>query len=301
MLKGGGEVAPRHKKYSGIINFEPIPTGRPTHNFIECSRERASEIVKSIDGEILVSFSGGADCTLAAISVIEAGAAERLTIGMSRTAIEHTHNSVIDHFVESGCRLVKINGSTLKERVESGVRVLTGCQGDTILCSDYVHRAKMLDGLHDLGVEEAFAQLSGRPDAAKLLEMCSWFFDEMPGHIERTAANMIWWLEFCGDWHLNNFNVTSHVNIGQPGVTHHHFFDSTPFQRWSVQDSRQKVGNTAATHKEQIYRACEEMSGKKLTIPVKTEGWGDLFFDNENPNYRNSIVAIHDDWRIVTK
>lgn len=296
-LKGGGDCAPRLPEFD-FISFDPIPSAGLTHSFLESCMERANDI-KLLDRDLMVLFSGGVDCTVATISMIHAGIGHKTTIGMSKTGWLNTDPELIQYFVDSGCKIVDINGKSLKDYVDNGGHYITGCQGDTILNSDYIHRRGIIDDLWEIGIEDMFNRLSGLNNSMKLVEHCSVLFNAMPDHLERNAPNMVWWLEFCGDWHINNFNVTSRVNTGIPGITHTHFFDSIPFQRWSQQDYTQKVGRTKETHKQVMYDVCYVLSGRRFKLPVKTEGWGDIFVDNYDPSYRSRLLAIHNDWREV--
>jgi hypothetical protein len=268
---------------------------------MECSREKAAEIAQAGHKDLMVLFSGGVDCTLAALSLLDTGKCEHLVIGASETAFASTDPALMDWFRNRGIEVRPVNGFVMHDYVKAGGHFVTGCFGDSILLSDYIHDFNATETIWDMTLEQLFESMSGFNSVKGLIEKNQYFIDAMPDHLERSAANVVWWTEFCLDWHTIQYNLTSRVQLGAPGVTHSHFFNTTPFQRWAQQDASLKVGKDAATHKRAYYDACHQLAGFKFKTPVKTRGFENLYVDNYDPLYHSRIIAITDDWKVIQK
>lgn len=291
---------PRLDTLKDKIAFDRIPSLGVTHSLEEAALERASDILKLPHKEIMILFSGGVDSTLAAVAIVklnELNRNKKIIIGYTDSTIKYTDKNLFKWLTDRGCEYLKVDHDSLREYTRNGGFFVTGTHGDNLVLSDAVGWGNItVDDVWDITPEELMSSISKRENGDKLLKNYGYLFDEMP--LEMNAPNMLWWVGFCFYWHRDSLYMTTYTDLGQPTVTHEHFFCSTPFQRWMMQDASIRCGRTSNDHKYLVIRAVNNIADSEFKIEQKTDGWDEVL---DNKSSIEKIISIDLDWNIKTK
>ena len=272
----------------------PIPQGTPGGDFAQICRQEAQALWQQYN-ELVVMWSGGMDSSLLACLLAESKPAGATLVIASDAATLAQDSDVLHWLASKGCPKMLMNSQTLKAVPERGGMVVTGYHADTLLCGDIIRYWNLYETIWTMTVEEMLQQVSGlHPDAVvSLLQDLEPLLALMP--VERTAANVAWWLDFTCAWDSDEMTAKFSFDLQPPGSGYINFYGADAFQLWSMQDVELKVGKTKATHK-QIYKSMlTEVMGFTPAVPLNTEPGEDY---GESMDM-HQVLAIREDWSLV--
>jgi hypothetical protein len=270
------------------INHHPIPSPGSIPTLYDAAIERAQEL-KASRVTFYVPLSGGVDSSMVAAALAKVGT--RPVIGLSVTGATYSDPVFLEWLQSQGCTIEPCDQTSIKAAVERDLHVVTGTHGDNLFTGDCSFKHGLVDDVWHMTPNEVLQVLSS--SEGDLWARYGYLFAEMP--VKPSAANVLWWVGFAGHWSADCYYLTADLEIGAPGVTHSHFFDSLGFQRWMMQDTAVRCGKSYDTVKEQGIRTVSELVGRTLNIPTKTKGWEDI----RPMSYKPTLLKIDENWTFV--
>lgn len=289
----GDYQIPRLPQLTNIIEFAPIPSAGVTHSLKEACYERAEALLKQ-QAKPLLLFSGGVDSSLALAALAKQKGDRPLIVGVTPTAVEHTDVRFIKWLVEQGCTFQNGEHPSLKPFTQNRGFIITGALGDNLVLGDAAGFFQLKDRVWSMEVAELFEHITGRSGGDKQYHAYRHVFKHMPSDMEHTPSNLVWWMGFCFLWHRTSLLLTVSNDLGPIGECHVPFFISDPLQRWMMQDTRVRCGQSAATHKDKLIEVIWEMVGFEFHVPQKTAGWDDVFAPGPD-----DLISIDSSWNIT--
>lgn len=273
---------------------EPIPVPDTQGLFADIARAVAAEMWAQYP-HIAVVWSGGVDSSLVAVALMESKPAGSVLSVVSEPATFASSGNVWPWLADRGCQQLWLSRQTLRDVVDQGGMVTTGYHADTLLCGDIIRYHNLYSSIWNMTVEEMFIHMDQLhpEDVLTQLKMIEPLLQQMP--LERTAANVAFWLDYTCAWHGDEMALMKLFDVDAPGVGYVNFFAHPTLQAWSLRDVAEKVGKTHETHKS-IYKALlSEIMGTAPIIQLNTEpGEGYL----STPEDRQ-IQAVRADWTPV--
>lgn len=278
--------------WPGITN--PIPSGTPGGDFLSICRQEAQALWQQYN-ELAVMWSGGMDSSLLACVLAECKPAEATLLISSEGTTLAQESDVLNWLSSKGCPKMLMTPHTLRAVTERGGMVVTGYHADSLLCGDIIRYWNLYESIWTMTVEEMLGIVSELHPAAvtALLQDLEPLLELMP--LERTAANVAWWLDFTCAWDSDEMATKFVFNLNPPGSGYINFYGADAFQLWAMQDVAVKVGNTKATHKQLYKAAITEVLGFIPVIPINTEP-GEEYGESMD---MNKVLVIKEDWTVI--
>lgn len=279
LRKEGRFMIPRLEEVKPYINFDPIPTERTTLSLKDIALQRAEEVLHKLP-KAAVLWSGGADSTLALVALNEV-AGRPVDVLVTDSTYQHADPAFFKHLEDMGTQVSSGRLFDLQRYVIDGGTFITGTHGDNLCLSDAVEAASVgfADRIWDMTVPQLLEEKTGMKNGDNLWDRFGYLFDRMPAHIPRDAPNCLWWIGFCFYWPRDAIYMGVQSGLGQPGVTHEHFFSSQAFQQYMIEPVETRVGKSVATHKDRVIEAIRDILGQEIFVHQKTAGWEEVLGD----------------------
>lgn len=263
----------------------PMPEARE-HDFHQLCEQRAIQLWAEHD-ELIVAWSGGLDSTLvAALLQRHRPAGKTLWVSYSATAQSYAPDYLAE-LIRRGARHI-----TLSDARRRNLFWVTGYHADSILIGEYYDA--LGENLWDMRVEEAVAAYSGITvkTALRTLSVLEPLLEHMP--VDRTAANVAWWLDFATFWDRDEYDAHYRLGFGLPGVNYTSFFSTKEWQEWSQQDARVKCG--PGKYKQMYRDLLEELLGVSSPLHKNTLSKEDAV---ESSLFSPNLLAIRNDYSLI--
>lgn len=269
-------MIPRLDEVKPYINFDPIPTETTNKPLAQIALERAEELRHKYP-KAAVLWSGGADSTLA-LAALNAVSDKPVDVLITDATYHYADPEYFKMIEDMGTVIKSGRTFDLQLYVREGGQFITGTHGDNLCLSDAVEQE--INGLADriwkMSIPELLEYKTGFRNGEALWKKFGYLFERMPEHIPRNAPNCLWWIGYCFYWPRDAIYMSVQGDLGQPGITHAHFFGSTDFQRYMIKPVEERVGTSKATHKNMVIGAIQEIIGKPIFVHQKTAGWEEV-------------------------
>ncbi len=284
---------------------ELLAKNDPNRTWEECCLSRAADILALGKKSIVLAYSGGIDSTAMLVSFLRIATPEqkkRIVVLMSHHSI-YENPSFFDRFAVQfrlSCSLEEMSDRLLG----TDSILVTGEHGDQLFGSDLLKVA--CEKLGDSVLREAYEdsvpkiiELNTKTpgSGAAIFARFQPIVEECPFPI-RTAHDFFWWFNFTQKWqHVKyRFLAPTTWNLNAKyGEEILHFYDSVPFQLWSLRNHDLKIRDTwesyKFTAKEYIYRFTKDRAHLALR---KEQSLEKTFLVMENR------VAVSSDFRAVS-
>lgn len=295
----GMQVFGRNKKYLNEMIFDPVPEYGVTHTLEEACIERAHDILRRPESEFLVLFSGGVDSSLAAISlaIVNQEYNKKIILTLGPESESDTDPRLIDWFIKKNCfidRNIDIDYVNNYVKRSDGF-IISGLQGDNLYLGVLTDE-KFKDTIWDMSVMEFFSIITGFKQTQGLVDRYMPVFDDMPVELEKNAPNMLFWLGFYYCWHREMLFFHCMFDIGPYNERHTHFYDSIPFQKWMMQDTKERCGNSRLNFKEKTINVMREMADINLVMKQKNAIMNEINNSNITRPSLFNIFSIDEKW-----
>jgi hypothetical protein len=247
-----------------IIDWEP----QNKLSFEEQIETQALNLkLRTEDKNVYLMYSGGIDSTGALVSMMNTWGKdiERLHILMSYRSIAEFPDlwPVINKKFKG--RIINSIEDNLEQYYSNGY-IVTGEHGDQIFGSDQILKANLFFGkqcIHDNYEKYLYPfytrqfknlnylQRNGK-NLKEFIDLLKWTTEYSPIEI-KTLFDWVWWVNFTNKWQLvkyRNFSFSErNDNLSEPYSKFIHFFDTTSWQRWSIDNHHLKIKDNVLTYK----------------------------------------------------
>jgi hypothetical protein len=265
----------------------------------DCFDERAAELVARYD-TLYVMWSGGVDSTAVALYLAKhKKPTTKLILSTSEQSLSDASVKVLNSLKAAGFTSEPISRERMIEVAATGGMVITGHHADSILLGDFVDSRGIYEEIWDMSLIELFmvhANITQKQAAVELKDLEP-ILALMPLGMERTAANVGWWFDFCCYWDHDEVEFMLRLGLQPPGVGYLTFFNTEKFQLWAQQDVRNKAGRTAADHKKGYLGLIWELLGYEEPFVVKNRM--EISFDNLDRMPGPNVLKIREDYSVV--
>ena len=285
---------------------EPISTltALPNHGmtFDQLCDQRALEL-KKLPGTIFVMWSGGIDSTTVMTAILRTwkdSELSKLVVLCNTDSIKENPN-FFKLIATKGIE-IRTSSADIEQHLNYGY-VVTGELCDQLFGSDIVGSCVSAFGESAItapwkdtvpGIFNKFSSTHG----AAAFNNYSNIIDECPFPLV-TTQDFCWWLNFTQKWQHVKLRTLMSTTWTNPGATFKnliHFFDTVPFQVWSLHNQDKKIKTTWQSYKylakEYIISYTSDISYmSKLKVP----SLGNLYFGRE------CNWAIDENWKFLTK
>jgi len=292
--------------------LDPLPDGGrsllsgPSIPLDVLCRERARSLLAAARDKncgIDVLWSGGIDSTAALLVLLEAaeaaGELDRLCVLHSRRSIRE-YRWLFRNRLKAKAALRRFR-SDLPSALDLGRITISGEMGDQLfgsaLAESAVRQGQAFRPWRQPFV--AMLQRAGTRDGAAKA-VCRWLeplIDQAPVPIE-TLFDLLWWLNFTLKWQ----SVDLCIAVGhraQPRTAHQrlvHFYASADFQRWSLQNRDQAIGDDWASYKRPLKLLISDLTGDQDYLRRKTKE--PSLRDSTANGLRQMAVTVTADWQV---
>lgn len=272
----------------------PIPDGGPVP-LIEAVEDSAKDLLNRYK-TLYVPWSGGIDSTLVAVALAHFKTPEHtIIISESDQSMTDSPSGIYKLLIEKGCVGEPFDIERMKEISANGGMVVSGYHADSIMIGEMADARELHDVIHDMTPVELLMAHTGLSEARckTLLRQLEPLLSLMP--VERTAANIAWWLDFTCCWSRDEYDL--HFRLGLPKGSYASFFMTDLFQRWSMQDTRKKGGLTEATKKYKYKDILESYLGVKVSNFKSNLIDFNLTIDNDL--FSDKLLLIREDYSYI--
>uniref|UniRef100_A0AAU6W4I1 tRNA-specific 2-thiouridylase MnmA n=1 Tax=Pseudomonas phage Cygsa01 TaxID=3138529 RepID=A0AAU6W4I1_9VIRU len=276
----------------------PMPSGPPT-DFAQCCDERAAELVGKYQ-TLYVMWSGGIDSTMVALYLAKhKKPTTKLILSTSEQSLTDASTKVLNSLKSAGFAVEPLSRERMIEVTDTGGMVITGHHADSILLGDFVDSTGIYEEIWEMTPVELFMKHAGvsRALAESALADMEPLLALMPAGMERTAANVGWWIDFCTYWDHDEVEFMLRLGLKPPGVGYLTFFNTEGFQLWAQQDVRSKAGQTRDTHKQVYLELIWEMLGYQESFVFKNRMV--VPFDDPSMMPGPNLLKIREDYSVV--
>jgi hypothetical protein len=237
----------------------PMPESASV-SFADACDARATELL-AVHDNLVVLWSGGIDSTLVVCKLLEHKRVDQTVYITVNDQAASVGKDYLPALIQAGVKTTTFDRDNLLEMAGRGIRLITGYHADSILVGEFYDNPKISESIWTISPEEAIRLNAcdlnpalARSDrktqenfARRTLEQLEPLLALMP--LERTAANIGWWLDFTSYWERDEYELYFRLGLDKPGAGYISFFNSTPIQQWALQDTRDKAGRNGTHHK----------------------------------------------------
>lgn len=262
--------------FPGITTPMPEPANV---SFEEACDVSAVEILKKFD-DVVVLWSGGIDSTLVACKLLQHKQPHHTIYITTNEQSLEVGSEYLPALLVEGAVQTDFDLVNLLALAERGARIVSGYHADSILVGEFYDNHSIGELIWDIspvdmlrlnaksmGVLDGVSHVQEMRFAERTLEQLEPLLEHMP--VERTAANIGWWLDFSTYWEHDEYELHFRLGLGVPGEGYISFFNTTMFQQWAQQDTRVKVGQNGKHHKYQYTEQIAKVLGEGLAPPKK--------------------------------
>lgn len=221
-----------------------------TKNFADTTIERGAEIWQqhAVNDELNLLWSGGIDSTVALTSLLmNCKANQKINVFCNINSINENSSFYSKLLKNKNVNLV--NSSNMPEN--KPMTCITGELGDQIFGSDLLFKIVNTIGIEALKEDyekvilRIFIGRCGEQWGSYLFKRYQPIVEEAPFKI-KTSFDFVWWWNFTQKWQCVKFrkNCLTASNINSV-----HFFESESYQKWSINNHSEKIGNTVQSYK----------------------------------------------------
>lgn len=242
----------------------PIPGGSPVG--LPVAVESAARSFLARYDTLYLQWSGGVDSTLVAAALLHYRKKQRLILTTSDQSARDAPAGLLELLLERGVEAEPFDIDRMKAITQAGGMVVTGHHADSIMLGELADAKKLHDDIWHMTPLEMI-QVNAECEVTKariLLRQLEPVIGLMP--FERTAANIAWWLDFTCCWDPDEMQPYLQQGLTPGDIGYEAFFKSSLFQRWAMQDVRNKTGRTETTKKEQYVELVERFLGSRFTF-----------------------------------
>lgn len=219
-------------------------------NFAETSIERGADIWRqhAVNDELYLLWSGGIDSTVALTSLlINCKPQQKINVFCNINSINENASFYEKLLKNKNVNL--LNSSTMPEN--RPVNCITGELGDQVFGSDLLFKIVNTVGVEALKIDyekiipTLFINRCGEIWGKYLFKRYQPIVEEAPFKI-KTAFDFIWWWNFTQKWQCVKFRINCFT---APNINLIHFCDSEAFQKWSIVNHNEKIGDSVQSYK----------------------------------------------------
>lgn len=216
----------------------PIPElTQYSETFAQTCEKTGWELVNKADQNdcsINLMWSGGIDSTVALISIIKTGKTERLRVLLSPASVEE-YPLFFNTFIKDNLQYSLTDNPKAEMRIQD-INV-TGEIGDQLFGSAAILKA------YDSGkLFSPYAEYMHKGFLRKLESQIA----KCPVELT-TTFDFLWWFNFSMKYQNVQLRLYPSVQIPYGKITH--FFDTTDFQLWSLNNPDKKIKSTPESYK----------------------------------------------------
>jgi len=276
----------------------------PNHgmSFDQLCDQRALDIKKR-NGTIFVMWSGGIDSTAVLTAMLRNWSdseLHRLVVLCNVDSIKENPNFF--KLLAKKRIVVQTSSADIEQHLKYGI-VVTGELGDQLFGSDIIGSCISAFGEQAItmpwqDIAPAMFNKFSSTHGAAAYDNYKNIADECPFPLV-TAQDFFWWLNFTQKWQHVKLRTLATKTWTDPANTFQnliHFFDTVPFQVWSLHNGDKKIKSTWESYK---YLAKEYIisytKDESYMTKLKVASLSNLYFGRE------CNWAIDENWKFLTK
>lgn len=223
----------------------PLPV---TPTMAECIEHHAQELA-NLGRPLCVLWSGGLDSTTALVALLKAERTQQVAYTVNSQALRSATPETLAAVDALGAVRTEYSFANIEKLRREGWLFVTGTHADSITLGEVADANHIHDSVWDMPLERVLGLHSRNRMTPKAMaafwEQLEPLLALMP--LERTVPNMIWWLDFTCCWSRDEYDMVFRLDMaGGPGTDYVNFFGTESFQRWAMQDTRQKAAGKDA-------------------------------------------------------
>lgn len=229
----------------------------PNHNntFADVADARALEL-KKLNGTVFLLWSGGIDSTVVLTSILKNWDQEdlsRLVVLCDANSIDE--NTTLFRLIVKLGITIRISTGDVERFLHRGY-VVTGELGDQLFGHDMVGDCTKYFGESAINTSwrvtvPAIFKIVAPTHWQSSFENYSQIVDEAPFTLESTH-DFFWWLNISQKWQNVKYRILMAPSWKNPELTFPnliHFYDTVPFQVWSIHNHDKKIKSTLQSYK----------------------------------------------------
>ena len=245
-----------------------IPTPvKTTRTYEELCNERAAEILRSVENDqntLYVLWSGGIDSTLVLVSLLKNATPsqkQHIVVLMTEQSIEENPSFFRDHI----CGALSFDSTGMVPYMLGSRHVLLDGDGnDQLFGSDFmpglirIFGPSIIKKKYEREILDTYFQSYGhhQADIDLCLKLLERLFAASPIHLPDVSAHA-WWINFTTRWqsvYMRPLTWTaernaSHITPEYLARRFYHFFQTEPFQLWSLNNTDLRIKDSWSSFK----------------------------------------------------